>query len=319
MAKLAYTHGSISELSKSIRKQINSSHRIDIKQSEMLGILSCASGFQNYQSFKAKRENTQNEHLIELSFIPHNISEVFERDEDGVIQDRRHQNVHKVLISIPIKVKSAQQEAFFKINAWIDNTKLPERHSKDPEHFLANAVIDFFQSKKGYSFLSKLNMCRVTEICVNDNINKQTRIGDKNKFDEFIFTVTVNQNTYPHLNAQITKVTEAIDAFEYSIEQLQELAFHIPLEDVSRDLQQQIHCWVYFIERSISIVSESNAGSMYGWNTEKFPTIKKVMLQIANNEETEFSDEEFVKRNLYVMSASDVWVDEPPTIEGIYI
>lgn len=318
MGKLSYIHNSISELSKSIRKQLKTSHDIEIKQTEMLNVLSQSAGFQNYQSFKAKNERgiSKERHLIELSFTPHNVNEVFERDSDGVIQDRRHTETAKVLATIPVKIKTAQHEAFFKSTVWINSNDLPERNKKTPEYFLSNAAIDYFKSPKGTSFLSKLNMCSISDVCVSGNINKQTHVNDENQYDEVSFTLSVSTDVFQHLNIQIDKVTQANTDFEYAIEQLEDLAFHIPLDDISPTEKSQIFSWLSFIEQAINIVSESGGLSLYSWNHEKFPTIKKVMTKIANNQTPEYDDLEYAKRNLHVMSASDIWVNEPPTIQG---
>ncbi|MGI2209943.1 hypothetical protein ACROAD_17045 [Shewanella baltica] len=308
---IPYPHHSISELAKSLRKSIHSAHGAEIGQSEMLQILAKAAGFQNYQSLKATDPSISKDellHRITVSTELHGVGEVFERGPDGLVLDRRHQQVKTVLASVTFTVTTVISKASFNATVRIPIDKLRERELDKPEKYLARYALKHIVQNKD-SFLKSLNMMSNVEIVISDTVLK-SYINVPETTTGMLFTdIAVNNAIFLHLVEQSNKVTNATNAYNDSISYLKDLAFsessYLSSEQRELALRSLQH-----MERSMAISTEKGRVTMYSWNREKFPEIKTFITKLAHGQKFSDSEQEYARRNLYSWSAGDVWLNE---------
>lgn len=283
MSKSAsYSHPSISALAKSIRKQLSTEHKSEIKQTQMLKMLAQAKGFKNFQSFVAtsSANDFTQQHMILISVNSHISHEVFDRASDGSIIDRRRQTVDRILVTIPVKIRTADSEAYLRILASINSELLPERFTEKPQELITKACIQYFQYSSPNDSLSNLIFTNEVEIVLNDFLDRHSARIIETNYGEWICACSVNQNVYQHLQKQIHKINQANSDFDCAVDTLEDYVRGI---DQSHSKETILGCLAY-VEKSIEIISEASMGSLYSWNHEKFPGIKRTVIKLVNDE-----------------------------------
>lgn len=310
---LPYSHNSISELAKSLRKSLKANNSTEIGQSEMLQLLAKAAGYQDYQSLKSKTEgNNINsaKHLIKVSCSLHEATEVFERDiNSGRIIDRRHQAVTHVLASITITVSTSLTEASFKCTVKSLIKCLTEKELKKPEEKLAEYTVKHI-SEDPVKFFSSLNMMSNVIINLSEKVKRNYFKIDETTYGELLTHLTIDEKAFNNIVDQSNKINDATDKYDSSIKYLKDLAFSEKTY-LNKEEKQAAKYSLQFIEEAMEISTEKGRGSMYSWNHEKFPGIKKFIQALINENMFDEYEKEYARRNLFAMTPGEVWLDTP--------
>lgn len=309
-----------SSFAKSVLKQHRNSGA-ELSQTRLLNYISKASGFQNWQAYKAAHETDsfKKKALVEISFKPSHIrlmepSNVLRRD----VGHSRMEKLNKYCY-LPIHIKTTTSKASIKPILLISIGDLPNRDENTPQLHVANALFNYFNSSTGLETLSKLNMCKSEYFYINASDRENDVLTEVTEDTNFFFTVTVPHATVNHLNKQIHKVTSASKALRYALERIDTLIRQNAWGYVEDEEREKIYSWLNYINESTSAVTISPEDGLRCHETTVFEGFASVARRIADNKPIDDRALSFAYTDLHKFHfpRNIIWIHEPPPLASI--
>lgn len=293
-----FSHENTSELAKSLRKTLADDGHSGIKQTQMLRALAKSSGARNFQAYRKKpRSNDDSVHLIALTTVEPSIGELFGRNDEGQLEDRRHQRVQRLIygLNAQIDLGKSKAEVVLRVEApgQFDSDYEPD------EGLIEDKTLEALSEAITHPLVDLHQRIELT-IDLDSRTTASLRgHGPATRIARLPHSVM------RQLWENAAQVNASTQECEDCVAFLDEIAEEP--EKASRDAVSVRRALNYLQD----IVDCSGQPFMYSWNSEKISGICDIVGRWVDGATVDEMERRYVFDNLFVFNSPNAWVRRP--------